>query len=294
MAEKTIPSLPTIPALDNNALFVVDSGTETFKVTLQNLALFLRESLLPAGTVAYTAATTAPSGWLLCDGSAKSRTDYARLFAAIGTTFGTGDGVTTFNLPDGRGRVVAGKDNMGGSAAGRLTNAVSGVTGTTLGAAGGSESYTPAGTIGGSQSIAHTHTLAHTHNFAHVHIWARKNYSSEETFEDWYGLVAASTSTTSISTSNTRFIGENSASFSGSANRYLAPASANTSQSYYTTGVISAPSGSGSSAVTGAASTSTTSGMSTNTIVNGSNFSFTGTAAHRVQPTIVLNMIIKT
>lgn len=277
MAEKTIPSLPTIPALDNNALFVVDSGTETFKVTLQNLALFLRESLLPAGTIAYTAATTAPSGWLLCDGSAKSRTDYARLFAAIGTTFGTGDGVTTFNLPDGRGRVIAGKDNMGGSAAGRLTNAVSGVTGTTLGAAGGSESYTPAGTIGGSQSIAHTHNIAHTHAWRY-----------QDSDGDSHQLATSNPSVTSISSSDQRWLSvtNNERTPDPISPSWTNQLGASVTGMKYTTGALSAPSGSGSSASSG--------GMSTNTIVNGSNFSFTGTATHRVQPTIVLNMIIKT
>src|SRR5690606_25444111 len=126
-----------------------------------------------------------------------SRTDYARLFAAIGTTFGTGDGVTTFNLPDGRGRVVAGKDNMGGSAAGRLTNAVSGGTGTTLGAAGGSESYTPAGTISGSQSIAHTHNIAHTHAWRY-----------QDSDGDSYQLATSNPSVTSISSSDNRWLRE--------------------------------------------------------------------------------------
>lgn len=277
MAEKTIPSLPTIPALDNNALFVVDSGTETFKVTLQNLALFLRESLLPAGTVAYTAATTAPSGWLLCDGSAKSRTDYARLFAAIGTTFGTGDGVTTFNLPDGRGRVVAGKDNMGGSAAGRLTNAVSGLTGTTLGAAGGSESYTPAGTIGGSQSIAHTHNIAHAHGSFFVN-----NVGNIK------ALTSLSASNNGLTNNNTTLItGRRVDVATGGSTTVMITTEPSLNAQVYTSGVLSPPSGSaGANAGSGP--------MSTNSTVNGSNFSFTGTASHRVQPTIVLNMIIKT
>ena len=54
---------------------------------------------------------TAPTGWLLCDGSAVSRTTYADLFAVIGQTYGAGDG-TTFNLPDFRGRVPAGPDGV--------------------------------------------------------------------------------------------------------------------------------------------------------------------------------------
>lgn len=51
-----------------------------------------------------------PSGWLLCDGSAKSRAGYPDLYAVIGTTWGAGDGSTTFNVPDGRGRVLVGRD----------------------------------------------------------------------------------------------------------------------------------------------------------------------------------------
>ena len=73
-------------------------------------------------------ATGAPNGWLICDGSAVSRTTYATLFAVIGTTYGTGDGSTTFNLPDLQGRVAIG--------AGSGT----GLTSRTLGATGGSES----------------------------------------------------------------------------------------------------------------------------------------------------------
>jgi microcystin-dependent protein len=78
--------------------------------------------------------STAPAGALLCYGQAINRTDYVGLFTVIRTTYGTGDGTTTFNLPDLRGRVVAGKDNMGGSAASRLTTDVAG---STLGATGG-------------------------------------------------------------------------------------------------------------------------------------------------------------
>ena len=99
-------------------------------------------SVLPAGIIFDTAATVAPTGWLFCDGSAVSRTTYAALFAAIGTTYGAGNGTTTFNLPDSRGRTRAGKDDMGGVAANRLTAVGSGITGTTLGANGGSEAHT--------------------------------------------------------------------------------------------------------------------------------------------------------
>jgi microcystin-dependent protein len=74
----------------------------------------------PPGVVVAFAGSAAPNGWLICDGSAVSRTTYAALFAAIATAYGSGDGSTTFNLPDLRGRVAVGKDDMGGSAANRL------------------------------------------------------------------------------------------------------------------------------------------------------------------------------
>ncbi len=83
---------------------------------------------VPVGTVVSTALTTAPSGWLICDGSAVSRTTYPDLFAGIGTTYGAGDESTTFNLPDLRQRFPLGKANSG--------------TGATLGSTGGTIDYT--------------------------------------------------------------------------------------------------------------------------------------------------------
>ncbi|TAN52164.1 MAG: tail fiber protein [Rhodospirillales bacterium] len=97
---------------------------------------------VPAGVVVPFAGAAEPSGWLFCFGQAVSRATYAALFAAIGTAHGIGDGTTTFNLPDLRGRVAAGRDDMGTVAANRLTAAGSGIAGTALGAAGGSETHT--------------------------------------------------------------------------------------------------------------------------------------------------------
>ena len=65
-------------------------------------------SSFPAGFIAIWPGTTAPTGWLICDGSEVSRADYASLFALIGTTYGAGDGVNTFLLPDFRGRTPIG------------------------------------------------------------------------------------------------------------------------------------------------------------------------------------------
>lgn len=64
----------------------------------------------PIGAISPYAGSIAPTNWLICDGSAISRTTYADLFNAIGTTYGAGDGSTTFNLPDLQGRVAVGKD----------------------------------------------------------------------------------------------------------------------------------------------------------------------------------------
>ena len=66
--------------------------------------------VMPVGCVIPFAGAAAPTGWLLCQGQAVSRTTYAQLFSVIGTTYGSGDGSTTFNLPDMRGRVAVGSD----------------------------------------------------------------------------------------------------------------------------------------------------------------------------------------
>ena len=66
----------------------------------------------PPGVMKQFAGATAPSGWLLCNGAAVSRTTYANLFSAIGTAFGTGDGVTTFNVPNAQNRVLVGAGGL--------------------------------------------------------------------------------------------------------------------------------------------------------------------------------------
>ena len=61
---------------------------------------YIYNNMIPVGIVQAFAGTTTPQGWLLCDGSAVSRTTYAKLFSVIGTTYGSGNGSTTFNLPN--------------------------------------------------------------------------------------------------------------------------------------------------------------------------------------------------
>lgn len=140
----------------NSAAGVITSVQKSFgRVYESSIAGTLADRLASPGDIKPGAWAAAPTGWLLCDGSAVSRSTYRRLFDAIGTAYGVGDGSTTFNVPDLRGRSPVGVD--GG--AGRIT------ANNTRGAAGGAESVT----LTTSHLPAHTHgagTLAigsHTH-----------------------------------------------------------------------------------------------------------------------------------
>ena len=122
---------------------------------------------VPLGGMLEFTGTTAPnSSFVLPFGQAISRTTYAAYFAMVGTTYGAGDGSTTFNVIDKRGRVSAGKDDMGGAAASRLTVTYFGTSAAALGAVGGAESHT----LTTAQMPSHTHTGttdsagSHTHN----------------------------------------------------------------------------------------------------------------------------------
>lgn len=104
---------------------------------------------IPSGTLTMFGGSTVPTDWLLCDGRSTgiSRTTYSALFAVIGTTYGAGDGSTTFNLPDFRSRIPIG--------AGTGT----GLTTRTLGTTGGAESVT----IASGNLPTHQHTITHGH-----------------------------------------------------------------------------------------------------------------------------------
>ncbi len=142
----------------NNPISIA-AGTSGQVMTSNGAAApsFQTLSGIPSGVTMPFAGATAPSGFLLCYGQAVSRTTYADLFAAISTVHGAGDGSTTFNVPDMRGRAVFGKDDMGGTAASRVTSGGSGLVGSTLGASGGDELM-----------HQHNHGIAdpgHTHQF---------------------------------------------------------------------------------------------------------------------------------
>lgn len=126
------------------------------------VGFFSNPYVVPIGScIDYFGSTAPNSSFVLAYGQAISRITYSTLFSLFGTTYGTGDGSTTFNIPDLRGRIAAGRDDMGGSAASRLSAAGITIGGaTTLGGYGGGETrtlltanlpaYTPSGTISGS------------------------------------------------------------------------------------------------------------------------------------------------
>jgi microcystin-dependent protein len=115
------------------------------------------------GMLPYVGSSAPNTAFALPFGQAISRTTYATLFSLISTTFGTGDGSTTFNLPDLRGRAIFGLDNMGGSAANRITIAGGNFNGATLGATGGAENHM----LSQAEMPVHNHGITdpgHSHN----------------------------------------------------------------------------------------------------------------------------------
>ena len=139
-------SLPAADGSSGDVLQTDGSGNLSF------IAIAAADSI-PVGSVMPYAGSTNPTNWLFCAGQAISRSTYADLFTIIGTTYGVGDGSTTFNIPDLRGRLVAGQDDMGGTSANRLTGLSGGVDGDVLGASGGAETHTLTTT----EMPSHTH-----------------------------------------------------------------------------------------------------------------------------------------
>lgn len=87
------------------------TNLDTGAVTTSKLATATVQLLAPTGVINAYAGSIAPTGWLLCDGAAVSRATYADLFSLLGTTYGAGDGATTFNVPNLKGRVAVGRDS---------------------------------------------------------------------------------------------------------------------------------------------------------------------------------------
>jgi microcystin-dependent protein len=136
---------PKVATALTQILSTVNGGLD-----VSNLASSLQQLLVPSGTIITSAAAAAPTGYLACDGSAVSRSTYGALFSAIGTSFGAGDGSTTFNLPDTQGRVPVGRAPGGDS---------------TVDTLGKNEGLAMA-----SRHPRHNHTVpAHAHDMTHTH-----------------------------------------------------------------------------------------------------------------------------
>ena len=137
--------------------------------------------IMPSGSIiAFGGAAAPDAGWLLCDGSDVNRTTYARLFAAISTAYGTGNGSSTFGLPDLRDRVLLGKGSnnstlgteTGSAAASSVITNATGVTGTATSGSTTASTNNTTGTfatsakdsatgsaITGNTNAAHTHSI---------------------------------------------------------------------------------------------------------------------------------------
>lgn len=155
-----ITALPTLTTLaTDDMLAIVDSSaTTTKKVAISKL----RDMLTPVGIIDDYAGATAPTGWLLCHGqilNASSNPEYQELYDAIGNTYGGIDN-TDFVVPDLRGRVIAGQDDMGGTSANRLTGTSGGVDGDVMGGTGGAQTHTL--TVGELASHSHGQVVTHT------------------------------------------------------------------------------------------------------------------------------------
>lgn len=156
---------------------------------------YLKDAVIKAvatGAVMAFAGSTTPTGWLLCDGSAVNRTTYADLFTVIGVTYGSGDGSTTFNLPDWRGRVIVGFDS----------------TVTEFNAL-GKKSGERAVTLSTSQIPAHSHGVndpGHSHGYHQSVQIVRPIYhgaDSNHGFHDGHSFVGSEHKGTGIWLSNT-------------------------------------------------------------------------------------------
>jgi microcystin-dependent protein len=150
---KTVDHAGNVGYLLDTVTGVDTASYQDGSITLQKLAASLVNILIAPGTLHAYAGPSPPSGWLVCDGAAVSRTTYSALFSAIGAYWGGGDGVNTFNLPDLRGRAPIGYVSSGGS----------GMTARAFAERGGEENHA---LLGGELPL-HSHGAApnHTHTF---------------------------------------------------------------------------------------------------------------------------------
>lgn len=142
-----VPTLPDscLPLAEISLPALAPTVTNAYITDVRSVAQFGAD---PTGTIKMTAKSVAPAGYLICDGTAVSRTTYSALFSAIGTAFGIGDGSTTFNVPDMRGR----------SPLGVGTGTATGATAHSLGSKSGEETHI----LTSGENGAHTHGVNDT------------------------------------------------------------------------------------------------------------------------------------
>ena len=257
------------------------------RLGLQGLSLNALASLInPPGAITAYAGADAPTGWLLCYGQAVSRLTYSALFEAIGTTYGIGDGYSTFNVPDLRGRVIAGQDDMGGTSANRLTGVTGSVNGDTLGGTGGAETHT----LSTAEMPAHTHTQdAHTHTQnSHNHTQDAHNHTITDPGHT-HGLPEGQTDGDGTLVDKSNAADNNPAVVTDSAVTGVTVDNATAiNQAATATNQNATATNQAATATNQAATATNQNATATNQNTGG------GGAHNNVQPTIILNYLIKT
>jgi Microcystin-dependent protein len=230
----------------------------------------LEAATLPTGAITMYGASSAPTGYLLCDGTAVNRTTYAALFTAIGTSYGVGNGTTTFNVPNLKGRVPVGLDSGDASF-------------DALGETGGAKTHT----LTSSEMPSHTHTgPSHTHTGpSHTHSGPSHTHaggSHTHAMQHIHIVASRSVNGGTPSGSGNTFLLASGGSYALTGTSDQDPESTSTSGVFNT--------GAGGTGDTGASGTGDTGASGTgNTGSAGS-----GSAHNNLQPYITLNFIIKT